>query len=112
MKRAAQASARHTSAFPGAIPPRGGDAAASLKEHLTQAVAQQRQRQPDVAQHSHRVAQYALALGQVIGLSAAELILLGQGAQLHDWGKLWLPDQILNKPGPLTPAEFELIAYH
>src|SRR5207302_11351845 len=36
----------------------------------------------------------------------------GKGALLHDIGKISTPDNILNKPGPLTPREFEIVKQH
>lgn len=62
--------------------------------------------------HAHRVSRYALALAEAIGLSAAEQEVLERGAILHDIGKIAVPDAILNKPGPLTPAEFEIAKQH
>ena len=40
------------------------------------------------------------------------LVLLGQALLLHDVGKLGLPPEVLQKPGPLTPEEFELVYQH
>jgi putative two-component system response regulator len=62
--------------------------------------------------HSDRVARYALALADVLGLAGAERDQLRRGAMLHDIGKIGVPDAILNKPGPLTPEEFEVIRRH
>lgn len=62
--------------------------------------------------HSDRVAGFALALGDRAGLTKADLQLLRKGALLHDIGKISIPDAILNKPGALTDAEYELIKQH
>ena len=62
--------------------------------------------------HVRRVQIYAAALGELLGLSEAELSALNAGALLHDVGKLAVPDHILNKPGTLTPAEFEKTKIH
>lgn len=62
--------------------------------------------------HVRRVQIYAAGLGRVLGLSNAELAALDAGAYLHDVGKLAVPDHILNKPGALTPAEFEKTKVH
>ncbi|MHB8469313.1 MAG: diguanylate cyclase [Gaiellaceae bacterium] len=64
------------------------------------------------AGHSRRVQQIALALGRQLGLSNAELDLLGHAALFHDIGKVAVPDAILLKPGPLTPAEWERMQTH
>ena len=51
-------------------------------------------------------------MGEVFGLSPAEIGALKSGALLHDIGKLAVPAHILNKPGRLTPAEFEKMKLH
>lgn len=62
--------------------------------------------------HVRRVQIYAAGMGEVFGLSANEIAALKAGALLHDVGKLAVPPHILNKPGPLTPAEFEKMKIH
>lgn len=62
--------------------------------------------------HSDRVTQYALALAQRINLSPAELDVVRRGALMHDIGKICIPDAILNKPGPLTSDEYEVVRRH
>jgi diguanylate cyclase (GGDEF)-like protein/putative nucleotidyltransferase with HDIG domain len=62
--------------------------------------------------HVRRVQIYAAGMGQVLGLSDVEIAALRAGALLHDIGKLAVPDHILNKPGGLTPAEFEKMKVH
>lgn len=62
--------------------------------------------------HVRRVQIYAAGLGEVLGLSKAEIAALKAGALLHDIGKLAVPAHIINKPGRLTPAEFEKMKIH
>ena len=62
--------------------------------------------------HVRRVQIYAAGLGEVLGLSKAEIAALKAGALLHDIGKLAVPAHIINKPGRLTPAEFEKMKVH
>ena len=62
--------------------------------------------------HVHRVQIYATGLARLFGLSDPEIEALKAGALLHDIGKLAVPDYILNKPGPLTPAEFDRMKVH
>jgi putative two-component system response regulator len=62
--------------------------------------------------HSERVTNYALMLAHRAGLSDNQCAILRQGAVLHDVGKISTPDAILNKPGPLTTEEFEIIKRH
>jgi diguanylate cyclase (GGDEF)-like protein/putative nucleotidyltransferase with HDIG domain len=64
------------------------------------------------AGHSRRVQQLALAIGRELGLSQAELDLLGHAALFHDIGKLAIPDAILLKPASLTPEEWALMHRH
>jgi len=64
------------------------------------------------AGHSRRVQQIALAVGRELGLSEAELDLLGHAALFHDIGKLAIPDSILLKPSSLTKEEWDLMQRH
>ena len=62
--------------------------------------------------HVRRTRVYAAELGKLLGVSDAESEALKAGALLHDIGKLAVPDYILNKPGRLTPSEFEKMKVH
>jgi len=62
--------------------------------------------------HVSRVSYYSEKIGQYFNLSESELETLKRGAILHDIGKIGTPDSILNKPGPLTPEEFEIMKRH
>jgi diguanylate cyclase (GGDEF)-like protein/putative nucleotidyltransferase with HDIG domain len=62
--------------------------------------------------HVRRMQIYAEGLGELLAVSDPELAALRAGALLHDVGKLAVPDHILNKPGVLTPAEFEKTKIH
>jgi putative two-component system response regulator len=62
--------------------------------------------------HTQRVADMAVALGKKKGLSAIETDALRLGGILHDVGKIGVPREILNKPGPLDPDEWEIIKGH
>jgi putative two-component system response regulator len=62
--------------------------------------------------HTQRVTGYALALADQVSLPDPEREVLRQGAALHDVGKIRIPDAILNKPGPLTPEEYEVVKQH
>jgi HD-GYP domain-containing protein (c-di-GMP phosphodiesterase class II) len=63
--------------------------------------------------HGHRVRHYALALAIEAGITdPATTDALGAAAVLHDIGKLAIPDHILQKPGPLSRDEYELVKQH
>ena len=62
--------------------------------------------------HCDRLAEYASALGRRLNLDADELTALNRGAYLHDIGKIGIPDAVLLKPGPLTPAEYKRMKQH
>jgi len=69
-------------------------------------------RDPTTNGHCERLAHYAVALGKEIGLQGEDLGALHRGGYLHDVGKVGVPDAVLLKPGPLTPAELELMRRH
>lgn len=62
--------------------------------------------------HVRRVASFAVMIGKEMGMSALELRRLALGAQMHDVGKIGVPDRILTKPSKLTEDEFEVIKEH
>ena len=63
--------------------------------------------------HIRRVQQYAVALAHEVGIKdIAHIRAIEAASLLHDMGKLAVPEYILNKPGPLTPAEFEKMKLH
>lgn len=62
--------------------------------------------------HSRRVIHMTLDLAARMGFSNEELIHIRRGALLHDIGKMAIPDRILQKPGPLTPEEWEIMKMH
>lgn len=62
--------------------------------------------------HLRRVQTYAVEIGKELGLSDPELEALRAAALLHDIGKLAVPENIISKPGRLTPEEFEKMKIH
>ena len=62
--------------------------------------------------HSVNVAVVSMVLGVAMGLSRTTLFRLGLGAMLHDIGKIYVPKEILDKPGKLTPTEFSEVKKH
>ena len=63
-------------------------------------------------EHTRRVALRAVQVGEELGLTGGRLRALATGALVHDIGKLSVPDAILQKPGPLTDEEFEIVKRH
>jgi HD-GYP domain-containing protein (c-di-GMP phosphodiesterase class II) len=62
--------------------------------------------------HSRDVVDLALAVGERMRLSPSQLRNLEFGALLHDVGKIAVPKEIINKPGPLSDAEWEVMRRH
>lgn len=62
--------------------------------------------------HSINVDIYSVILGIALGMPDDELKKLSQAALLHDIGKTCLPVELLNKPGKLTPEEYEEVQKH
>lgn len=69
-------------------------------------------RDPYTAGHSRRVATYTVATARLLRLPEEQIERLEYSAWLHDVGKLAIPDRILQKRGPLTQAEWELMKKH
>ena len=62
--------------------------------------------------HTKRVTDMALKLAPEFGCSAEDLVHIRRGALLHDMGKMGIPDEILQKPGPLTAEEWVIMRRH
>lgn len=66
----------------------------------------------DTAGHSQRVTDLTVRLATRLGIHGDDLEHVRRGAQLHDIGKMAIPDRILLKPGKLTPDEWEVMKSH
>lgn len=66
----------------------------------------------DTEGHCHRLERLAIATGEKLNLNGDQLITLSYAAYLHDVGKVKVPDEILNKPGPLTDEEWVEMRKH
>jgi putative nucleotidyltransferase with HDIG domain len=64
------------------------------------------------AEHSTRVANFAVLIGRELGFGEGQLVELRRAGLLHDIGKLAVSTSILEKPGALDPEEFDLIKTH
>jgi diguanylate cyclase (GGDEF)-like protein len=71
-----------------------------------------RERDPDLRSHLHDVGSLTAAVGARIGIEAEELDALRLAGELHDIGKVAIPDAILSKPGPLDADEWALVHQH
>jgi diguanylate cyclase (GGDEF)-like protein len=71
-----------------------------------------RERQPELAEQAVDVAELALALTETLGMEAEQRDETHRAAQLHETGKMAIPDAILNKPGPLEESEWEFVRRH
>ncbi len=69
-------------------------------------------RDPYTKQHSTRVSSYAVSVARAMGCSQEEVDELNVSGNLHDIGKIGIPDDILLKPGRLTDEEYEVIKRH
>ncbi len=64
------------------------------------------------AGHTNRVTHYAMLIGRSMGLAQEELAILDRACQLHDVGKLVIDVSCIQKPGPLTDEEWQLVRKH
>jgi len=69
-------------------------------------------RSKETGNHVKRVAEYSYHLAKLYGLNEEEATLLKSASPMHDIGKVGIPDAILNKPGRLTPEEFDVMKEH
>ena len=65
-----------------------------------------------MSQDENRVGQYARRVGEILELEAETLEMLELAGSLHDVGKQMISEQIVEKPGPLTDAEWEAMRKH
>ena len=86
-----------------------GSAGSQTSNALLQALTE---RSPQLGDHLVGVAELAVAVAQKLQLSDLEVEDIRLGASLHDVGKMAIPDAILDKPGPLTEAEWRFVRNH
>jgi two-component system, cell cycle response regulator len=88
---------------------REGSAVLQLRDVLLQAF---RERYPDLQEHQRGVGALVLAVGRRMSLEGEELDVLARAAELHDVGKIAIPDAILSKPEPLNEEEWQFMHRH
>jgi two-component system, cell cycle response regulator len=86
-------------------PTSGGEVEAVLLRILNQ-------RAPELTEHVDAVKSLSLAVGEELELPPGELTALGRASELHDVGKIAIPDAILSKPGPLDEEEWGFMRQH
>jgi PAS domain S-box-containing protein/putative nucleotidyltransferase with HDIG domain len=69
-------------------------------------------RDKETQDHSRDVTALAVQLAEAMGLTGMDVVQIQRGALLHDIGKMGIPDEILLKGGPLTPAEWKIMKKH
>ncbi len=62
--------------------------------------------------HGEKVAHYSEVMARALGLPAEDVVSLVFAARVHDVGKVFVPERILSKAGPLTEDEFSLVKMH
>jgi HD-GYP domain-containing protein (c-di-GMP phosphodiesterase class II) len=70
------------------------------------------EREPDLERHLDGVGHLAAAFGKALALDAEEQDVVTRAAELHDIGKIGIPDELLHKGEALTPEEWELMRKH
>jgi len=66
----------------------------------------------ELLEHQNRVSSYAVILARKLGLPEDDILVFNDAVKLHDTGKIGIIDSILDKPGPLTNDEFEIMKTH
>jgi response regulator RpfG family c-di-GMP phosphodiesterase len=85
---------------------------AARRESLIRLAVAAEYRDDGSHQHPQRVGRTAMALARVLGMDDGQAALIGQAAELHDVGKIAIPDSILLKPHKLADHEFERLKTH
>ncbi|MFH1768136.1 MAG: HD domain-containing phosphohydrolase [Candidatus Omnitrophota bacterium] len=83
-----------------------------LGETITALSSAVEKRDPYTAGHQRRVTQLACAIARALGFREKEVSGVSMASIIHDIGKMYVPADILNKPGKLSEAEFTLIKIH
>ena len=83
-----------------------------LREAIETLTGAAESRELNSSGHGEMVARYSEIIARAIGLPPEEVGDLAFAARVHDVGKIFVPERILNKPGPLTEEEFFLLKWH
>jgi len=91
---------------------KGGGRATAGRQSRDALLQTLRERQPELHQDVERVADLALAVGRALEMPAEQLDELARAAELHDVGKMGIPEAVLSKPGPLDADEWSFMRRH
>ena len=83
-----------------------------LREAIEALTSAAESRELNGAGHGEMVARYSELMARALGLSPEDIDDLVYAARVHDVGKIFVPERILNKSGPLTEEEFYLVKMH
>jgi diguanylate cyclase (GGDEF)-like protein len=83
-----------------------------LRESIESLTHAAESREVNASGHGELAARYAELIGRALGLPPQELSELSYAARVHDVGKIFLPERILRKSGPLTEDEYYLVKMH
>lgn len=79
---------------------------------MTEMLAEIQSKDNYTKEHSERVFQLAKHMGMALGYHSKQIYNLNKASRFHDIGKIYIADEILNKPAMLTPEEYELMKGH
>jgi two-component system, cell cycle response regulator len=91
---------------------KGGGRASAKQQARDIVLRVMEERHPELHEHSGAVAALARAVGDRMGIAGPDLDDLERAAELHDIGKIAIPDAIVNKPGPLDAEEWSFMRRH
>ena len=103
---------RYTEELEEAVRMRTYELAMSRKQVIQCLARAAEYRDDDTGKHIIRVGRYARMIAEQLGFSVDDAELVEQAAQLHDVGKIAIPDAILKKPGKLDPDEYDYMKRH
>lgn len=112
VKRYQDSLRNHAAALEEAIQQRTAELEASRMDVIHCLARAVEYRDDHTGRHVERVGRYAGLIARALGLDESTVSMIEQAAQLHDVGKIGVPDEILMKPGRLTPEEFERMQKH
>ena len=91
---------------------KAGGRASAARQSRDVLISTLREREPDLHLHLEGVAGLASGVARALGMAAEERDEVIRAAELHDIGKVAVPDAILNKPGPLDESEWKFMREH